>query len=198
LRTDFIDLYQLHGPRGVHDDVLALMNDFRSEGKIRGFGVGLESSQYGVEWIETGLLSAIQVGFGLLDPQAADQVIPRAAAIQLPVIVRGVFAGGFVARPQGSDWQQLRPGQPARLDGLCRLASSANVSAMQLAIWYVVAQPGVSTVLVGASSAAHLREVARYVETPPPAPELLSLMRLLEETPELRPVTGATSPGGPA
>jgi aryl-alcohol dehydrogenase-like predicted oxidoreductase len=198
LRTDFIDLYQLHGPPVPHDDILALMHDLRAEGKIQGFGVGLESLQHAVEWIDTGLLSGIQVPLGLLDPQAGEHVIPRAAALRLPVIVRGVFAGGFVARPQGSDLQRLRPGQPERLQALRRLASSAGVSTMQLAIWFVVAQPGVTTVLVGASSAAHLSEVARCFETPPPEHQLVRLARLLEETPELRPVMSATNPGDPS
>jgi aryl-alcohol dehydrogenase-like predicted oxidoreductase len=185
LETDFVDLYQLHGPREVHDDVVALMTDLRAAGKIRGFGVGLETLEHAMGWLDNGQLSAIQVPFGLLDPQAGDHVIPRAEAIHLPVIVRGVFAGGFVARPPGDDLGQLRPGQPERLAALGDLASSLGVSTMQLAVWFAAARPGVSMVLVGTSSPAHLCQVAQCFQTAPPDDVLQRLDRVLEETAEV-------------
>jgi aryl-alcohol dehydrogenase-like predicted oxidoreductase len=185
LGTDFVDLYQLHGPRAVHDDALALMSDLRCEGKIRGLGVGLEGLDLAEQWIDTGSLSGIQMPFGLLDPHAGDQVIPRAAAVGLPVIVRGVLAGGFVARPPGDGSGLLRPGQPARLTALSHVAALAGVSPMQLAVWFARAKQGVATVLVGTSSTAHLREVASYFELPPPADVLHSLAALLDDTAEV-------------
>jgi aryl-alcohol dehydrogenase-like predicted oxidoreductase len=185
LGTDFIDLYQLHGPREVHDDVLALMIDLRAAGKIRGFGVGLESLRHAQDWLDSGQLSAIQVPFGLLDPQAGDHLIPRAAALHVPVIVRGIFAGGFMTRPPGDDLNRLRPGQPERLAALGDLASAVGVSTMQLAMWFVTARPGVSTVLVGTSSPPHLHQVARYFQTPPPDDVLTRFQNVLEETAEV-------------
>jgi aryl-alcohol dehydrogenase-like predicted oxidoreductase len=180
LGTDFVDLYQLHGPREVHDDVVALMTDLRSEGKVGGCGVGLESLRHAMDWIKTGLLTGIQVPFGLLDPEAGKQVIPRAATEGLSVIVRGVFAGGFVARPSGDDVGRLRPGQPERLAALREMASSAKVSTMQLAVWFATAQPGVSTVLVGTSSVAHLEELARCFDTTP-SPHVLQRLAAFRE-----------------
>jgi aryl-alcohol dehydrogenase-like predicted oxidoreductase len=176
LQTDFVDLYQLHGPREVvHEDVVALMTDLQSEGKIRGFGVGLESLGHADQWVQTGLLSAIQVPFGLLDPEAGEHVIPQAATMGIPVVVRGVFASGFLVRRRRDDLSQLRPGQPARLAALYDFASSVGVSPLQLAMWFVVARPGISAVLIGTSSPAHLSEAARYFETPPMEDVLLNM-----------------------
>ena len=177
LDTDFIDLYQLHSPRVVHDDVAALMLDLRSEGKIRGFGVGLENLDSAEDWLGTGGLSSIQIPFGLLDPEAGETVIPRAATLGIPVVARGVFGGGFVSRPSGRDPARLRPGQPERLTALSELASANGIHAMQLAAWFVVARPGVSTVLVGTSSRPHLVDAVRYVRTPPSD----HLLRCLED-----------------
>jgi aryl-alcohol dehydrogenase-like predicted oxidoreductase len=53
---------------------------------------------------------------------------------------------------------------------------------MQLAVWFVVAQPGVSTVLIGTSSATHLSEVASCFEIPPPEQILKRLRSLIEDT----------------
>jgi aryl-alcohol dehydrogenase-like predicted oxidoreductase len=182
LRTDFVDMYQLHAPRVVHDDVLALMGDLQSEGKIGGFGVGFEGLQHAVNWIETGMLSGIQVPFGVLDPQAGDDVIPRAAMRGIPVIVRGVLAGGFVARSPGGDVGRLRPGQSEQLAALRDLAAWTGVSPIQLALWFAAVQPGVSTVLVGLSSSAHLSEVVDHFQTPPPEHVLLRMTQLVRDS----------------
>jgi aryl-alcohol dehydrogenase-like predicted oxidoreductase len=179
LGTDFVDLYQLHGPRAVHDDVVALMLALRSEGKIRGFGVGLEGLDSAADWLGTGALSSIQIPFGVLDPEAGDDVIPRARALGIPVVARGVFAGGFVARPSGGNTERLRPGQPERLSALSVLASANRVDAMQLAAWFVISRPGVSTVLVGTSSLRHLTDAVGYVQTPPPEDILRHLEALV-------------------
>jgi aryl-alcohol dehydrogenase-like predicted oxidoreductase len=181
LNTDFIDLYQLHGPGVPHDDVLALMGDLRSEGKIRGIGVGLESLDCAGMWLESGGVSDIQVPFGVLDPEAGTYVIPRAASLGISVIVRGVFAGGFVARPARADTERLRPGQPEVLAELSTLASECGVDAMQLATWFVSARPGVSTVLIGTSSVRHLASAVRYLGTPAPTPVLERLESMIAQ-----------------
>jgi aryl-alcohol dehydrogenase-like predicted oxidoreductase len=182
LRTDFVDLYQLHGPRGIHDDVIALMLQLRSEGKIRAFGVGLEVLGDTERWLTTRGLSSIQLPFGILDPDAGVDFIPRASDLGINVVVRGVFAGGFVARTAGSDMTLLRLGQPERLRALEKLASAHGVDAMQLAAWFVTTRPGVSTVLVGTTSRRHLNDSVRYVRTPAPEAILQDMDELVAQT----------------
>jgi aryl-alcohol dehydrogenase-like predicted oxidoreductase len=169
LGTDHIDIYQLHAPGAVaEDEVLALMHDFVLEGKIRRFGVGLESLGNALAWLATGALSSIQIPFGVLDPDAGDAVIPQAVKGGVPVIVRGVFAGGHVARPSDQRASGLRSGQAERLVAVAGLASALGVDPMQVAAWFVMAHEGVSTVLVGASSSDHLRDGVQYMTTPLP------------------------------
>jgi aryl-alcohol dehydrogenase-like predicted oxidoreductase len=182
LGTDFLDLYQLHGPRSVHEDVVALMLDLQSEGKIRGFGVGVEGLDTAYPWLATGSLSSIQIPFGILDPDAGREIIPRAGALGVGVVVRGVFAGGFVAQPPPSDMALLRPGQTERLAALRRLASEHDVNAMQLAAWFATARPGITTVLIGTASGRHLSDSVRYVRTPPPVDVLRQLDALADDT----------------
>jgi len=188
LGTDYVDLYQLHGPHNLHDDVLGFAEDMRTAGKIRGFGIGVEDLGDGESWINTGSLSHIQVPFGILDPWAQDRIIPMAAARSICVLVRGVYAAGFIARPDGSGVAALRPGQPELLGSLAALARSAGVSPLQIATWFVTTRPEVSVVLIGTSSPAHLTEAARYVCTKPD-------QEILREAEQL--VKGPAVPSGP-
>jgi aryl-alcohol dehydrogenase-like predicted oxidoreductase len=188
LGTDYVDIYQLHGPNHVcADEVLALMLDLRSEGKILGFGVGLESVNTAMAWLGTGALASIQIPFGVLDPEAGDEAIPRAMAEGVRVVVRGVFAGGcLVDRQDGGD-ASLRPGQADVRMAVRKMASATGFDALQIATWFVTTRSGVTTVLVGTSSARHLEESFRYVQTRPPDHMLPRINALSARRGETRP-----------
>jgi aryl-alcohol dehydrogenase-like predicted oxidoreductase len=145
-----------------------MMLDLRSEGKILGFGVGLESLDPAMDWLGTGALSSIQIPFGVLDPEAGEKVVPRATTQGVSVVARGVFAGGFLVRESSGDDALLRPGQAELRAAVRSLGSAAGVDALQIAAWFVTCRPGVTTVLVGTSSARHLEQSVRYVDAPPP------------------------------
>ena len=169
LRTDHVDLYQLHGPPGVcGDDVLALMSELTAEGKIRGFGVGLESLDHALEWARLGSLAGLQIAFGVLDPEAGVSVIPTAVTNSVPVIARGAFASGLLARESDGDAAWLRPGQAERRAAVYATAGDLGVDPLQLATWFVTTTPGVRTLLVGTTSEEHLQQVVSFAETPPP------------------------------
>ena len=185
LGTEYVDLYQLHAPRAFQDDVLGFAEDMRAAGKIRGFGIGAEDLGSTESWINTGSLSHIQVPFGILDPGAQERIIPAAAARSIYVLVRGVYAAGFIARPDGPDAAALRPGQPEVLRSLAALARSAGVSPLQIATWFVTTRPGISGMLIGTSSPAHLSEAARYLHTEPDQEIVRCADRLLENWPVL-------------
>jgi aryl-alcohol dehydrogenase-like predicted oxidoreductase len=169
LRTDYVDLYQLHGPPGpCGDDVIELMVDLRSQGKIRDFGVGLERLDDAISWQRTEAVSSLLLPYGLLDPEAALTVIPAASARSITVTARGAFASGLLARSTSNDSAWLRPGQAEQRAAVHALAAELGVDALQLAMWFVAGTPGVSRVLVGTTSAAHLAGAAHYLSCAPP------------------------------
>jgi aryl-alcohol dehydrogenase-like predicted oxidoreductase len=179
LRTDYVDIYQLHGPQIVpNEDVMALMRDFMIEGKIRGFGVGLETLDQAFDWLATRTLATIQMPLSVFCPEARYRVIPRCVTLGIPVMARGVFAGGYLTRALDGGTAHLQPEQKTCLEEVAALAFISGVDAMQIAAWFVTAHEGVSTVVVGASSLQHLCDGVRYISTAPP-PELISRLNML-------------------
>ena len=188
LGTDYIDLYQLHAPRGVdRSDLISVLMQVQLEGKIRGFGVGLEGLDGATNWLESGTLSGIQIPFGVLDPDAGGTVIPHARAQHVPVIGRGIFAGGLLTRSAEVELAAMSPGQRAALAAVRRLAAELGVDPLQVAAQFVTATPGVAIALVGTSSARHLEQSVRYVEDRPSEEVLVALASLAS--------TGAAWPG---
>ena len=181
LGTDHVDIYQLHGPGEVcHDDVVSLMVDLRTEGKIGAFGVGLEALDRALDWLAVDGLAWMQLPFGVLDPEAGRTIIPAAHERGVRVIARGVFAAGLLAGGSPGAEALLRPEQrPLRAEVL-QVAAAHGVEPLRLAAWFARSQPGVHTVLVGVSSSRHLEQnLAHLRADAPPGAALAALAATL-------------------
>ena len=103
LDTDYIDLFQLHhpGPDVIEDDELfGILDDLVQEGKTRYYGVTLdpkpESEEAGESAIELRNVSAVQLGFSLLDQQPGRNLISRAQGSPTAVVAYDPSASGIL------------------------------------------------------------------------------------------------------
>ncbi len=75
LRTDHVDLYQLHSPAVTllreHPEIIALMKEFQASGKIRAWGFSARSPGEARIAVEEFQAPCIQVNFNLTDQRAA-------------------------------------------------------------------------------------------------------------------------------
>jgi aryl-alcohol dehydrogenase-like predicted oxidoreductase len=159
LRTDRVDLYQLHGPRGVDADSIAEWGErMVAAGKIGGLGIGAEDLEQARTWLSCAAVSSVQVPFGLLDREAGDDVIPTAHETGRLVIVRGVFGAGLLLA--GTDADDSNGHRRPLIHALRSLAADAGTTLPALAVGFVRSRPEVDVMLVGTTSRAHLGEVA--------------------------------------
>ncbi len=104
LRTDYIDLYQLHQVAREEDwqGVLApggaveAMQKAREQGKIRFMGVSSHNQEMAVKMIQTGLFSTIQFPFSFIEDGAKDHLHPVARELGVGIIAMKPFAGGVI------------------------------------------------------------------------------------------------------
>jgi len=167
LRTDRIDVYQLHGPADVFPTLLDQLSDLVTVGDVGQFGVGAQAVSLADRWIVVPGISVVQVPFGVLDPEAASTTFPLAQLHGREVWARAIFGGGVLS---------LADRDPAALTGdpkwnllqeLRRIAADAGLDQYQLAFGFVRAHVDVSTVLVGTSSLTHLRCNMQLLAGPP-------------------------------
>lgn len=177
LRTDYLDLYQLHSPPlGRGDEIQGVLETLRllkREGKIRSVGVSLRSPEDGLAVIEWGV-DAIQVNFNLMDQRARTLgVLDAAATHRTGVIVRTPLASGFLSGPLDTATFDPRDHRTARsAEQLHRWAKGGELFAVlnhdtsrtpaQLAVQFCLAEASVSTVVPGMM---HGREVEENVGT---------------------------------
>lgn len=104
LKTDYIDLYQLHqiaqekdwqavtAPDGALEAVVKA----KKEGKVRFIGVTSHNLAMAVKLVRTGLFSTIQFPFNFIEDAAKDELFPAAEEHGMGIIAMKPFAGGMI------------------------------------------------------------------------------------------------------
>jgi aryl-alcohol dehydrogenase-like predicted oxidoreductase len=185
LQTDYIDVYQVHGPSSLcTDETLELMDELIRVGKIRKFGVGLEGLYNAPDWLQVRNVTSLQVPFGILDPEAR-AMFSAAHQADVDLIARGVFGSGLFNEVRTRDSAaQHDPNDAKRdlVDGIRLLAHEAGVKPHQVAVWWVLAQRAITTMLIGINSVDHLQSTVAYVMSASPPEGLLTRVEQLVET----------------
>ncbi len=173
LRTEYIDLYQLHNPP------LELMGDtktyevldsLKAENKILHYGVSIHEPVEGLVVAETGKAAAVQVPFNLLRQEWIDEALPEAASRGVAVVAREPLANGFLSGRITPDRTfpagDIRHHWPrsmvvARVNAVRRLAAvlaREGQTMAQAAIRFVLAFSEVSVAIPGAKTVAQVEE----------------------------------------
>jgi aryl-alcohol dehydrogenase-like predicted oxidoreductase len=168
LRTDYIDLYQVHWPDPAtpYEETAQALLDLQREGKIRAIGV----SNYSVEAMERfrriAPLASAQPPLNLFERQAQADILPwcRAngvATLTYGALCRGLLSGAIDEKTQfaGDDLRKVDPKfQPPRFEQYLTAVKLLDRYAheryrrrvLALAVRWALDQPGVSVALWGA------------------------------------------------
>ena len=190
LQTDYIDLYQLHNPtvdvieRG---EVWEVLERRKKEGKIRHYGVSINTMEEGIAAVKDGRSETIQTEYNLLAQEPAAAFFSLAQAANVGIIARvplkrGILTGKMTAadeqRFQGEDVRarsfkgEAFRKELAKAEQLRFLVHGPVQSLVQAAIAFCVAHPAVSITIPGARNAAQMRENAAGADVTLPADDL--------------------------
>src|SRR5215212_9056409 len=150
LRTDYVDLYQLHNPRmdGVEaDDLYAELEALKAEGKIRHYGIALGPK---IGWRDEGV-RALEQRDGLTSLQTVYNLLER------HLTPDHTFEGNDHRRHRPRSW--LIEGLQ-KVDQLEFLTRDGERTLAQAAFKYVLAQPAIGCVIHTVNTAAQLEEWA--------------------------------------
>ena len=174
LRTDHIDIYQLHSPpHSVLDDqeLLAELHKLKDEGKIRFYGISLDGSAFARQTMDKWQPDAIQILFNLFNLEPAG-CFQQAAQQGVGVIIKSPLDSGML----GGD---LTPGSPLKEDDprprwgdegtaerlryleLLRFLTAGGARTIaQAALQFVLSFQAVSVAIPGTTSVKHLEDNA--------------------------------------
>jgi aryl-alcohol dehydrogenase-like predicted oxidoreductase len=182
LKTDWIDLYQIHRPEFDTDidDTLGALTDLVRAGKVRYIGSSTFPASMIVEaqWVarDRGRERFVceQPPYSILVRGVENDVLPTTLRHGMGVIPWSPLAGGWLTGRYrvGSDLPASRraeripsrydmslPGNQRKLeaaDALARLAEEAGMSMIEMAIAFVIRHPAVTAAIIGPRTMEHL------------------------------------------
>jgi len=202
LRTDYIDLWQMHNAHldQVRDDRLwELLESLREEGRIRAYGVALGPA---IGWLYEGVESAtrrnttsVQMIWNMLEQFPGDAMIAAARdssadtgyQIRVPHS-SGMLEGKYTLETTfpPSDHRSHRPHSwlvngVKKIENL-RFLERSNRTLGQAALAWLLAEPRVMTVLPNIYDAEQLREFAATPDTPPLTADEMARIAQLAKT----------------
>ena len=164
LRTDRIDLLQLHNPP---INLISAMETYEAleqlkrEGLIRFYGVSVHPPEEGLAAVNATMPDTVQIVYNLARREAEDTFFPAARAANVGVIAREPLANGFLAGRYAPDstWERgdIRARMPrpyvAQLTALGQrvkeLADKSGMTAAQLALKFVLDRTDIACAIVG-------------------------------------------------
>jgi aryl-alcohol dehydrogenase-like predicted oxidoreductase len=188
LRTDWIDLYQIHRPDHTTDieETLSVLSDLVRQGKIRAFGCSTFPAEDIVEAHHVAERRGLQrfrteqPPYSLLARGIEASVLPVCQRYGMGVLTWSPLASGFLSgRYRKGRPIDLSTGRasltPARFDPsipenatkleiveeLVELATSIGCSLPELAVAFTVAHPGVTSVITGPRTMKQLEELLK-------------------------------------
>jgi aryl-alcohol dehydrogenase-like predicted oxidoreductase len=198
LGGETLDLVQLHCVPGAvlrAGDLLSWLDEFRDDGLIREFGASVETIDEGMFAVEHPHVTSIQIILNLVRQDAIAELLPKAQANDVGVVVRLPLASGVLSGRMTKD-QQFAPGDHRNynrdgasfsvgetfsglpferaVDIADHLASLTpdGMSSAQMALRWILDQPAVSTVIAGATKSEQVAENASVSELDPLSAEL--------------------------
>jgi aryl-alcohol dehydrogenase-like predicted oxidoreductase len=195
LKTDYIDVYQLHNPplRILNKpETYEVLQELKKEGKIRAWGVSIFDPIEGLTALKIGQPDSIQVSFNLFNIKPAEELFPKANDVGCAIIVREALANGFLTGKYepGAAFENgdIRHNWPkdyvlARTLATQKLKFMArnNRSMTQSALRYALLNELIAVVLVGAKTAEQIEENLRASEAPVFSPDELQDIAALQQ-----------------
>ncbi|MGZ6014879.1 MAG: aldo/keto reductase [Phenylobacterium sp.] len=194
LGTDYIDLYQLHG-RDLDtpvDETLEALDDLVHAGKVRYIGCSnwlawqLARAVGRSEALGVAKFVSVQPRYNLLFREIEREMIPLCLEDRIGVIPYNPIAGGMLS---GKHDRSKEPGKGTRfdfpsyagvmyrqrywkdevfdtVDAIAKVAADAGLAMPTLALAWVLAQPGITAPIVGASRPEQLDATLAAVSSP--------------------------------
>jgi aryl-alcohol dehydrogenase-like predicted oxidoreductase len=185
LDTDYIDLLQLHNTKmdaAESDELFALMESFKDEGKIRSYGAALGPK---IGWRDEGIkmmrerdMDGLQMIYNILEQDPGRDLIDAARDTGTSLVVRVPHSSGMLEGKYDenttfgpNDHRRHRPKEwlttgLKKVESLSFLTESGERTLGQAALKFVLASPEVVSTLPNIYDEEQIEEFAATSETP--------------------------------
>ena len=197
LRTDYIDLYQVHWPdvSTSQEETMETLLQIQEKGKIRHIGVSNYSVAQMQDCLKVGQIVSQQPEYSLLQRSIEKATVPFCLENDIGIIAysplaSGVLTGKYDKNTRFNDWRSkgiigVFTGEGfvqniAKVDRFKDVAKSLGKTCGQTAINWVIRQSGLTTALIGVKNANQMEENLQAVGWQPGAEQKQSMDEIFQ------------------
>ena len=180
LGCDYVDLYQIHGfdPVTPLDEILHALDDLVSSGKVRYLGVSNHAAWQIMKALglsqqhHWNRFESIQAYYSIAGRDLEREIVPLALDQQLGILVWSPLAGGLLSGKFSREGEGPEDARRAKfdfppvdrqrafdcVDAMRAIAESHQASVAQVALAWVLRQPAISSVIIGAKTLEQMKQ----------------------------------------
>jgi 1-deoxyxylulose-5-phosphate synthase len=203
LGTDYVDLYQIHrfDLETPIEETLSALTDLIRVGKVRYIGAStmaayqLSRMLHKADQLGLARFVSMQNNYSLLYREEEREMIPLCREEGIGLIPYSPIGGGLLAGSRRTNTVRShsvmardrfnRKADEAVIDAVAAVAKRRGIAPAEVAIAWLLAQPGVSAPIVGATKSSHLEDSVKAVGTRLTAEETTALESVYETQPPL-------------
>ena len=203
LGMDYVDLYQIHrfDLETPIEETLGALTDLIRVGKVRYLGASTMAAYqfsrmlHKADQLGLARFVSMQNNYSLLYREEEREMIPLCREEGIGLIPYSPIGGGLLAGSRRTNTVRShsvmararfnRKADEAVIDAVAAVAKKRGVAPAEVAIAWLLAQPGVSAPIVGATKASHLEDSVKAVGTRLTAEETTALESVYETQPPL-------------
>jgi aryl-alcohol dehydrogenase-like predicted oxidoreductase len=164
LRTDYIDLYQLHGGtiEDPWEETLEAFELLKDQGKIKSFGISSIRPNVIRKVLDLNPPATIMMQYSPVDRRPEETVFPLLENSTTRVLVRGAFAKGILIDKPSAPFLDL---SKERVEQIKKEIQSAGYAPEAVLIRFGLVEKAVSSLIIGASSVDQIEKITKgYAE----------------------------------
>ncbi|HKK77021.1 MAG TPA: aldo/keto reductase [Saprospiraceae bacterium] len=157
LKTDYIDLYQLHGGtiEDPIDQTIEAFEELKAKGKILQYGISSIRPNVIREYVKRSNIVSVMMQYSLLDRRPEESCLDLLAENKISVLTRGTLAKGMLIDKPVKDYLGYSEAQVAKM----QTALAAKADAIPAALRYVQEQAAVASAVIGLRTEQQLAEI---------------------------------------
>ncbi len=164
LKTDYIDIYQLHGGtiEDNREEVVEAFELLQEQGKILHYGFSSIRPNVIKAFAQNTQAVSNMLQYSLLDRRPEEEVLNLLQQHEVGVLVRGAIAKGFLIDKESSDYLNYTSKDVDLMRDKVESFSIEKIKPLQVILQWVLRQKSVTSLVLGMRTEAQLQEALCY------------------------------------
>ncbi|MGC4036032.1 MAG: aldo/keto reductase [Chitinophagaceae bacterium] len=168
LKTDYIDLYQLHGGtmNDPIDETIEAFEVLKQQGKIRFYGISSIRPNVIREYIKRSGIVSVMMQYSLLDRRPEETCFDLLRENNIGVLTRGTVAQGLLIDKPAKDYLGHNTSEVSKAADFLKSLSDHSRNQTQIAIRFALQNPAVTSAIIGVRNVVHLEDAVKATTGP--------------------------------